>query len=315
MAITNGITNTSLIGDLRLAQMISQEIRLLLRDVNNLRNTPYVSFVGSINGMGSDTIRVRKAGLDGRDIFSAMATEDTAVTNTALTDGHVDVSVIRAALQYELTDLAGLTEFQTPNGIDVFRIAQSMAGSYEGYFASLTGDTIDDFSASAGVSGAVFTVDAMLDGIFTLEKADSNRGVPGPFAAILHPKQLTELQDDLRNESNSIFAYSPATLEAISAKGPGYVGRFLNVDLYSSSYVNTDGSSDLNGAIFGVGAMGYATGVPSDIPGAADFMQMGEIIVEMSRNANTASTVVTGHAYLGMAVLEDARGCKLISVS
>jgi len=71
----------------------------------------------------------------------------------------------------------------------------------------------------------------------------------------------------------------------------------------------------LNGAIFGVGAMGYATGVPSDIPGAADFMQMGDIIVEMSRNANTASTVVTGHAYLGMAVLEDARGCQLISVS
>lgn len=53
MAIFNGITNTSLVGDLRLAQMISQEIRLLLRDVNNLRNTPYVSFVGSINGMGS----------------------------------------------------------------------------------------------------------------------------------------------------------------------------------------------------------------------------------------------------------------------
>ena len=232
-----------------------------------------------------------------------------------MTDGHVDVAVVRAALQYEITDLAGLTEFQTPNGIDVFRIAQSMAGSYEAYFASLTADTIDDFTASAGVSGAVFTVDAMLDGIFTLEKADSNRGVPGPFAGILSPKQLTELQDDLRNESNSIFAFSPATLEAIGAKGPGYVGRFLNVDLYTSSYINTDGSGDLNGALFGVGGLGYATGVPSDIPGAADFMQMGDIIVEMSRNASTASTVVTGHSYLGMAVLDDNRGCKLISVA
>ena len=110
-----------------------------------------------------------------------------------MTDGHVDVAVVRAALQYEITDLAGLTEFQTPNGIDVFRIAQSMAGSYEAYFASLTADTIDDFTSSAGVSGAVFTVDAMLDGIFTLEKADSNRGVPGPVAGILCPKQLTEL--------------------------------------------------------------------------------------------------------------------------
>ena len=315
MAITNGITNTSLVGDLRLAQMLSQEIRLLLRDVNNLRNTPFIDFVGSINGMGSDTIRVRKAGLDGRDAFAALAAEDDAASNTALTDGHVDVAVVRAALQYEITDLAGLTEFQTPNGIDVFRIAQSMAGSYEAYFASLTADTIDDFTASAGVSGAVFTVDAMLDGIFTLEKADSNRGVPGPFVGLISPKQMTELQDDLRNESNSIFAYSPATLEAIGAKGPGYVGRFLNVDLYTSSYINTDGSGDLNGALFGVGGLGYATGVPSDIPGAADFMQMGDIIVEMSRNASTASTVVTGHSYLGMAVLDDNRGCKLISVA
>ena len=315
MAITNGITNTSLVGDLRLAQMLSQEIRLLLRDVNNLRNTPFIDFVGSINGMGSDTIRVRKAGLDGRDAFAALVNEDDAASNTALTDGHVDVAVVRAALRYQLTDLAGLTEFQTPNGVDVFRIAQSMAGSYEAYFASLTADTIDDFTASAGVSGAVFNVDAMLDGIFTLEKADSNRGVPGPFAGILSPKQLTELQDDLRNESNSIFSYSPATLEAIGAKGPGYVGRFLNVDLYTSSYINTDGSGDLNGALVGVGALGYATGVPSDIPGAADFMQMGDIIVEMERDASTASTIVMGHAYLGMAVLEDARGVKLISVA
>ena len=315
MAITNGITNTSLVGDLRLAQALSMEIRLLLKDTNNLRNTPFIDFVGSINGLGSDTIRVRKAGLDGRDVFAAMAAEDDAASNTALTDGHVDVAVVRAALRYQMTDLANLTEYQTPNGIDVFRIAQSMAGSYEAYFASLTADAIDDFTASAGATGSVFTVDSMLDAIFTLEKADSNRGVPGPFAGILHPKQLTELQDDLRNESNSFFAYSPATLDAISAKGPGYVGRFLNVDMYSSSYVNTDGSGDLNGAIFGVQALGYATGVPAEIAGAADFMQMGDIIVELDRDSSTASTIIMGHAYLGLAVLDDNRGCKLISVA
>jgi len=313
MAIANGITNTSLVADLRLAQMLSQEIRLLLRDVNNLRNTPYIDFVGSINGMGSDTIRVRKAGLDGRDAFAALANEDDAASNTALTDSSVDVAVVRAALRYQLTDLAGLTEFVTPNGIDVFRIAQSMAGSYEAYFASLTADTIDDFTASAGVSGAVFNVDAMLDGIFTLEKADSNRGVPGPFAGILHPKQLTELQDDLRNESNSIFAYSPATLEAISAKGPGYVGRFLNVDLYSSSYVNTDGT-DRQGALFGVGALSYADGVPAALPGSVDAMNMGPIVVELDRDPASASTSVVGHAYLGMAVIDDDRGVRLRSV-
>ena len=314
MAIANGITNTSLVGDLRLAQMISQEIRLLLADTNNLRNTPFIDFVGSINGMGSDTIRVRKAGLDGRDKFAALANEDDAATNTALTDSKVDIAVVRAALRYQLTDLANMTEFATPNGIDIFRIAESMSGSYEAYFADLTADAIDDFTANAGTTGTLFTVDTLLDGIFALEKADSNRGAIGPFASILHPKQLTELQDDLRNESNSIFSYSPATLEAISAKGPGFVGRFLNVDLYTSSYVNTDGNGDLNGAIFGVGALGYASGVPNDIP-AADMMRMGEIVVELERDAATASTIVMGHAYLGLAILDNARGCELISVA
>ena len=52
--------------DLRLAKMISQEIKLLLQDSTNLRNSPFLDFVGSINGKGSDTIRVRKAGLDNK---------------------------------------------------------------------------------------------------------------------------------------------------------------------------------------------------------------------------------------------------------
>lgn len=319
MAVNNIISQGSLETDLRLAAMLSQEIRLLLTDTNNLRNSPYIDFIGSINGLGSDTIRVSLAGLDGRDVFSATAAEDTAVdaaANTSLTDASVDIAVARAALRYQVSDLANITNFQgAANGIDVFRIAQSMAGSYEAYFADLTAAAIATFTTSAGNTGAAFTVDGMLDGIFELEKADSNRGVPGPFAGILHPKQLTQLQDDLRNESNSIFAYSPATLEAISAKGPGYVGRFLNADLYTSSYIETSGGGDLQGALFGVGALGYGTGVPRDMPGASDFMAMGDIVVEFERDAATASTIIMGHCYLGIGVLDDNRGVKLLSLA
>ena len=67
MAVNNIISQGSLETDLRLAAMLSQEIRLLLTDTNNLRNSPYIDFIGSINGLGSDTIRVSLAGLDGRD--------------------------------------------------------------------------------------------------------------------------------------------------------------------------------------------------------------------------------------------------------
>ena len=62
-------THLALEGDLRLSAMISQEINLLLRDTSNLRNSPFISYAGSINGLGSDTIRVRKAGLDGFDLL------------------------------------------------------------------------------------------------------------------------------------------------------------------------------------------------------------------------------------------------------
>jgi len=41
------------LGDLRLASMITAEINLLLRDIANLRNTQYLSYQGSINGLGS----------------------------------------------------------------------------------------------------------------------------------------------------------------------------------------------------------------------------------------------------------------------
>jgi len=175
MAITNGISfnngasSIGLVGDLRLAQILSMEIKLLLTDTANLRNSPFIDYAGSIAGVGSDTIRVRKAGLDGRDVFSALANEDDSIANTVLTDGHVDIVVARAGLKYQITDLASMTGMGA-NDIDVMRLAQSMAGSYEAYFAELTGDTIDDFTAVVGTSGVIFDVDTMLAGISNLSK-------------------------------------------------------------------------------------------------------------------------------------------------
>ena len=42
---------------------------------------------------------------------------------------------------------------------------------------------------------------------------------------------------------------------------------------------------------------------------------MGEIVVELERDAATASTIVMGHAYVGLGILDNARGCELISVA
>ena len=298
--------------DLRLSKMISQEIKLLLTDSTNLKNSPFMDFVGSINGMGSDTIRVRKAGLDGYDSWSAFTggTEESAVSDTSLTDAHADVVVKRNSLSYSITDLASMTGLNGGD-LDPFRIADSIAKSYDSLFAKMTGAVVAGFSASAGVSAAALTVDAFLAAINTLEAAGSGKGAPGPYVAVLHPKQWADLQDDILGLSAGVLQFVQASYEAISAKGSHYKGNFMGVEIYTSSFITNDGT-DHQGALWAPGAIGFATGMPTAI-GAVQSQEMGEVLVEMDRDASKAITKVVGHAYLGMSVIDQDRGCLLIS--
>lgn len=310
-------TFNSLVGDLRLSEMISQEIRVLLNDTSNLRNSPFLDFVGSINGMGSDTIRVRQAGY-GQDLMASYtgAAEDTAIASTSLTDAHADVVVKRLALSYGLTDLASMTGMGGANEVDPFRIAAALAASYEASFADLTADVMDGFSTSVNaVSGgapAVLTVEEFVSAIGVLEQASSGKGVDGPFVAMLHPKQFVELQDSIRAETGAVAFQAALGADIIAAKGRGFKGSFLGVDIYTSSYVNVAASAR-QGALWGPGALGYATGAPS-IPGATT-ISAGEVMVELDRDASRALTNIVGHAYLGMSIIEDARGVVLTSAS
>ena len=299
--------------DLRLSKMISQEIRLLLTDSSNLRNTPFVDFVGSINGLGSDTIRVRKAGLDGFDAFSAFtgATEAGAVSDTALTDAFVDVVCKRNSLAYSISDMASMTGLGAGD-IDPFRIADSIAASYDALFANLTGATVGGFTTSKGTTNTDLDVGKFLLAIQELEKASSGKGAPGPYVALLHPKQFADLQDSILGQTSGILQFVQPSYDAISAKGSHYKGNFMGVEIYTSSYITNDGT-DHQGAVFAAGALGFATGMPAGLPGAAESMEMGEVMIEMDREADKALTRIVGHAYLGMSIIDDNRGCLLIS--
>ena len=294
--------------DLRLAKMISQEIKLLLQDSTNLRNSPFLDFVGSINGKGSDTIRVRKAGLDGYNQFSAFtgATEDSAVSDTALTDGHADVVVKRQALAYAISDLASMTGMGGGD-IDPFRIADSIAKSYDSTFAELTGVTFSAFTTIKGSSGGSNTVAHLVDAIQALEAAASGKGAPGPYVCVLHPKQWADIQDNILSLSTGVLQFVPASYEAISAKGSHYKGSFLGVEIYTSSWVANDGV-DHFGAMWAPGAIGFASGMPAGLPGASETMEMGEVLVEIDRDATKALTRIVGHAYLGMSIIDENRG-------
>ena len=314
MATVDPIRFSNMEGILRLGAMISQEINLLLKDNANLRNTPLLSYQGSINGLGTDTVRVRLAGLDGYDSMAAAGSEisDEAANTTSLTILNADLVAARQYIIYEMSDLASMTGFGGAD-IDPFRIAQSIAGSYESRFAELTGEAAASFTTTAGANTTTLSVDDFFDAIFALEQAASGAGAPGPYACVLDPKALTELQDSLRNETGNAISRMQSSMDMLQAKGENFAGNLFGVDVYRSKYVKENASSGYDNYMISPMALGYVDGIPAGVQGSADLMSMGKVVVEFDRRPMSASTFIVGHAYLGLGIIEDDRGVKLLS--
>ena len=320
MATVDPIRFSNMENILRLSAMISQEINLLLKDNANLRNTGLLSYQGSINGTGSDTVRVRLAGLDGYDSMSAASNEisDESANTTSLTINNADLVAARQYIIYEMSDLASMTGFGGAD-IDPFRIAQSIAGSYETRFAALTGAAAASFSNTAGANTTTLSVDDFFDAIFQLEQAGfgtgSAGGAPGPYACVLAPKALTELQDSLRNETGNAVSRMQSSMDMLQAKGENFKGQLFGVDVYSSALgVNQNASSGYDNYMISPMALGFVDGIPAGVRGSSDLMSMGKVVVEFDRRPMSASTFIVGHAYLGLGIIENDRGVKLLSV-
>ena len=303
MPSINPISFATLSGNLRLAQMISMELGLLLRDSVSLRNTPYVEYCGSINGMGSNTIRKRLAGL-GRTAMNPIAEGDTA-TAVGLDVETADVTVARQELAYAMTDLANMSQFG--QDIDPIVIANSMAAAYDARFMELT-VAAGTFTATKGSNSSAFSTDAFFEGIYSLERADSERGANGPFVAVLASKALTELQTDLRNESSNSISLMQPVADMLRARPQGMVGTLFGVDLYKTSHITDNGASGFDNLMWSAGALGYADGSVGQILGADGQVQAGPVTVEFVRDGLSATTTVLGHGYLGIAKIIDAKG-------
>jgi hypothetical protein len=314
--MANEVTYSGLeTGGLRVDKVITAEVHMLLKDSASLRNTPYFINAGSINGTGTDTLRYRLAGLGGYDSFTSR-TEIQAATNTDLSKAFVDIAVSRASLQRDISDLASLTAYGQ-SVVDPFVLASDMVQSYEKYFAELTGATIQNFTTVLGDATAAFDLNAVFEGIAHLQSAANpageQAGSAGPFVCVLSPEAWNDLQSDLQGQTNTFFAYNTADHEMLKIKGENYVGNFLGIDFYKSAHVDSAASAWQNG-MWSRGALAYATGVPQNLIGAAAQQNLGEVVVEMSRVSDQAISRITGHCYLGMAVVDDARGCILRSI-
>jgi hypothetical protein len=290
--------------DLRLAAQLDQALLISLTDMASIRNAPgAVDFHGTVNGSGSDTHRLRFVNLGGATPFVQTAAEDTDVSATDPTYASVDIYVQRAALVREIGDMATVTGYGAD--VDPMRLAADMVASYDSYFNSLYATAGATASTVVGTSAADMTHDDFMDGLFSLEL----NSVPGPYFAALHPRQFADWQESLRAEGGAM-AFSPATAEMLAIRGQGYAGSFLGIDIWKLSDILTDGTNR-QGFMYGAGTFGYKVAVidgRSMLGASASVaVRVDEVLVEIERNPGRAVTKITGNAWVGLSVKEQAR--------
>jgi len=144
-----------------------------------------------------------------------------------------------------------------------------------------------------------------MDALYLLEIADN----PSQLFAVLHPRQIADLQSSIRNETANAIAFNPAHHDLLKSLGQGYVGDFMGVQIHKSSFCPLNGA-DREGAMFSAGAIAYALGTP--VPLAApngEIRPAGTpVMVELERDSAYSLTKVVGTAYTGAAIVEQARG-------
>lgn len=296
----------SSLGDLRVAEILDGQVQLLLADRGTFFNHPAIVFLGDIAGQGSTASKIGLVGLDGYDTMAAVATETTAISNTALTDASAVCTVARQALQYELSDLARGTE--SLGVASHMRIAQSLVASGGMRLQDMLANLVDNFATTVGTTTLDLTLDDYVDATISLDLLS----VPGPYLAMLHPRQYGDFRNALLSAGGAV-QYLDATAQQIQLNGQGFKGSFLGVDIVQSSKVPTaNGGDDRAGGMFGRGALGYKImTVPPD-PFVPAFYS-GPFMVEFERNASAALTEAVGNLYAGVVEIEDLRGVSIIT--
>lgn len=299
----------SALSDATVAATLHKELLRKVGDRHSLWGHPAIAYIGSVNGSGSN---VKKATLWGADLAPMAAVSDgSSASNTAIGSyvGSVSVTVARQALMFTSTDLAGMTWGFSPASL-VEKIASDMAMAAQRRFQALLCDVTDGFTTTVGSSGVDFSVTNW----FSAKAALQNASAPGPFLAILHPQQLTDLQSSLRAETGPL-QFVPATAELMQLKGQGYAGSFDGVDIFTSSLVPTaNAGADRAGALMSYGAVAYADGIVTPEVAVGGYaISQGPIYVAVERDEGMSANKIIGNYFVGVAKAQDGLGVSIIT--
>jgi len=166
------------------------------------------------------------------------------------------------------------------------------------------------FSDVVGSTGT----DATLLNFLSAKRALHDRDVPGPYLAVLHPTQWSDIIEDWALNSGGAVQFDPAAPEMLRIVGNGYQGRLAGVDVFTTTRVTTANvGADRAGGMFGRGAIGWAFGSPPVDFADRQLALPGGLLFEIDRDADAGVTVMHEQIYLGAAELEDDAGVSIIT--
>jgi hypothetical protein len=297
------------LGDLTVAEVIRNELMLLLADRADLSAHPAIMQLGDVGAQGSTVVKIPLAGLDGYDVMTSV-NENASSSNVALTDSSATVTIARYALQREISGLAQIT---SSVGLrNLLRFLSDMVGGYRMAKTAAIATAASGFTSVKGTTGTAMTVETFLSARYALQQSNVN----GPLVSILYPKQVTELQDSIASLGGA-RQYKEPTQDMIDRFGQGYQGAFAGVDIFASSKVpSANAGADSKGAMMGYGAIAQAFASPPPVPGAEGSIVVadgGQVAVEFERSASADLTTIVGRSYFGTAKVQDALGVAILS--
>ena len=299
--MANEITYTGSGASTRQQEVYGRLLHELLMDPTDLRST--VTNLGDIGGSGSSTLTVGTVDYD-LAMAAANADEVTGSDNSSVTVGAVSISIAHNLIAFGSSDLHSVTA--APGMLDLQALAAKGAQAYALRFTDLVMATADTITANVGTSGADMTVDDFFSATAQLQ---SSLAV-GPFTAVLAPVQVTDLQASLRSEGGAI-SFLPATAAQLALKGSGYQGQFLGCDIWQSDSCTTTGGNRI-GSMWGAGCIGYVeASARGSMPGAIAAGGLGPVWAEFVRTGDPGVSQVIHHAFVGVGLLETARGVNI----
>lgn len=297
------------LGDLRLTEELAAEVQLLLADRNALGMHPALMYLGDCGGAPSLTKKLSQVGWNGYDAMSDVA-EGASVTNTALTDSSVTVTVSRRAKSYIHSDHALFTDIQGLLSRPSF--ARDAAISAQMKLTNLIALLVDDFSTTAGPgTGVNADVETLIEAGILLNIA--NAPVEQGILAMLHTRQWGDVQLDIATAVAGAIQWMEATQEQIAIRGNGFKGTLFGMDIFTSNQVQTaNAGADRAGGVFTRGAVAWADATPQP-DGNPKKTIIDKILLAEDYEVGSGETTTVQNYYCGVTEAIDECGVTYIS--